>query len=375
MKFSDLGVASPIAALLARKGMADAYPIQAGVIPPALAGNDVMGIAQTGSGKTLSFAIPTLMNIAGKANSQNRHIDVLVLVPTRELAIQILEVYKELEPAVATKVTVQAVYGGVSINPQMLDLQHTHILIATPGRLLDLLDKNALSLSAVSTLVMDEADKLLGAGFAEETDRILKLLPEKRQTLLFSATLSSKVEDVQRAILSTPTIVHIAPDEVAVEAIEQIAYMMKSDEKGPMLRRIIWDLEIDRVLIFTASTQKADKVADKLHKNGINARAIHGKKSQGNRNESLQMLKSGKLTALVTTDLLGRGIHIEDLPYVINYELPRSPKDYVHRIGRTGRATKSGRAITLLTQEEEPHFYTIQKKMGKRVQIKNIAEL
>lgn len=374
MTFSALGLHKNIVHKLNTMGLSNPTPIQAEAIPVALQRKDIMGIAPTGSGKTLSFALPSLINLARKTNKQNRHIDVLVLVPTRELAIQILAVYKDLEPSMPEHLQSLAVYGGVSINPQMQQLQNINVLIATPGRLIDLLEKNALSLAAVSTLILDEADKLLNLGFEEELQSILKLLPAKRQTMLYSATLTPKVEDIKGLHLHNPTVIKIEEKQEQIADIEQLAFMVNEDQKGPTLRKLMQDLAISRALIFTSTTHKAERVAAKLVKNGISARAVHGKKTQGNRNASVQMFKNGEVTALVTTDLLGRGIQIDDLPYVVNYELPRSPKDYIHRIGRTGRAGKSGRAITLFTPAEEPHFYVIQKKMGKRVDITDLTE-
>lgn len=373
MDIENIGITQSIVNKMKLMGYTKLFPIQKKAIPPALQGKNIIGIAQTGSGKTLSFVIPTLMNLES-TSKKNRHIDILVLVPTRELAIQILEVYRSIEPALPIRLHSLAVYGGVSINPQMLALQNVNILIATPGRLIDLVSKKAIQLAHVQTLVMDEADKLLNLGFQEELEKILAWLPSKRQNLLYSATLSTKLQSINGLNMDDAQVIEIESPKNELNNIEQLAYVMEESQKGPILRQLINDLEIKRVLIFTSSTHKAERVAGKLLKNGIKARAVHGKKSQGNRNESLNLFKAGKLTALVTTDLLGRGIHIDQLPYVINYELPRSPKDYIHRIGRTGRAEKKGRAITLITKEDEPHFYIIQKKMGERVKIIDINQ-
>jgi ATP-dependent RNA helicase RhlE len=237
----------------------------------------------------------------------------------------------------------------------------------TPGRLLELIEKNAVSLSAVKTLVLDEADKMLNLGFKEEMTKIFGLLPKKRQNLLFSATLSDDLNNINKSLLRNPFVVKIEEETKDFDLIKQFAYLISEEKKGPLLRYIIKKQKIKQVLIFTSSVHRADAVALKLNQNGIDAFAIHSKKSQEGRNEALNFFKKGMVKVLVATDLMSRGIDIKFLPYVINYELPRSPKDYVHRIGRTGRAESSGEAISLISPEEEHHFNIIQKKMGKRV--------
>ncbi|WP_417602984.1 DEAD/DEAH box helicase [Owenweeksia hongkongensis] len=367
MSFTSLGLSPYLAKALTAQNYTKPYPIQEAAIPAILKGKDILGIAQTGSGKTASYVLPTLMNLDGKTATKNRHINVLVLVPTRELAIQVEEVFKVFGKALPFPFKSFAVYGGVSINPQMIGLQNVNVLVATPGRLLELSESNALHLSSVSTLILDEADKMLNLGFKAEMDRIFALLPKKRQNLLFSATLSPDVENVERVLLNDPLVINIAPKEENLDLINQLGYFVNEEKKGPLLRYLIKKGDMQQVLVFTSSTARADAVADKLHHNGIPARAIHSKKSQGNRKASLEQFKAGKLRVLVATDLLSRGIDIEFLPYVINYELPRSPKDFVHRIGRTGRAENTGQAITLITPDDKHHFKVIQKKMKKAV--------
>ncbi len=367
MSFTSLGLSPFLAKALAAQNYTKPYPIQEAAIPAILKGKDILGIAKTGSGKTASYVLPTLMNLEGKTATKNRHINVLVLVPTRELAMQVAEVFKVFGNALPFPFKSLAVYGGVSINPQMIGLQNVNVLVATPGRLLELLEAKALHLSSVSTLILDEADKMLNLGFKAEMDRIFALLPKKRQNLLFSATLSPDVENVERILLHDPLVINIAPQEENLDIIDQVGYFVNEEKKGPLLRYLINTGNMQQVLVFTSSTSRADLVADKLHNNGITARAIHSKKSQGNRKASLEQFKAGKLRVLVATDLLSRGIDIEFLPYVINYELPRSPKDFVHRIGRTGRAENPGQAITLITPEDKHHFKIIQKKMKKVV--------
>jgi ATP-dependent RNA helicase RhlE len=363
MSFSTLGLPQSLLDNLEKENYKKPYPIQKQAIPVILKGQDVLGIAQTGSGKTASYVLPVLSSLNSKKGPKDRQVDVLVLVPTRELAEQVKDVFHLFEKGLSHSVKTMAIYGGVSINPQMKSLFGVSILVATPGRLLDLVDSNAVHFDKLQTLILDEADKLLNLGFQDEMNRIFSLLPEKRQNLLFSATLNEKVEEINQILLRDPIVINVAPKAGTIEQISQLAYSISEEKKGPFLRYLIKHGALKQVLVFTASTYKADHVADKLRKNGIDAQAIHGKKSQNARKMALQDFKAGKLRVLVATDLLARGIDIEFLPHIINYELPRSPKDYVHRIGRTGRAESTGEAITLVTPEDEHHFKIIQKKM------------
>lgn len=371
MPFSKLKLNNELTQKLIEKGFEKPYPIQQQAIPAILKNLDVLGIAQTGSGKTACFVLPILNNFKTKNTDKNRSVDTLILVPTRELAVQVEEVFKEFNQALKNSAVVRAVYGGVSINPQMKGLYGVNILIATPGRLNELVNSKALTLNKVSTLVLDEADKMLNLGFKDEMDSILKLLPKKRQNLLFSATLSEKVKEVKQIILHKPIVLNIKPQEENLDNIKQTSYSVESERKGPLLRYIIKTYDLQQVLVFTSSTFKADNVAAKLRKNNIHATAIHSKKSQGARTATLQKFKEGSLRVLVATDLLARGIDINFLPHVINFELPRSPKDFIHRIGRTGRAEKPGNAITFFSSEEEHHFGVIQKKIKKKIEIKD----
>ena len=365
MSFSTLGLSETLLKTLNDHNFTEAYPIQKQAIPAIIQKNDILGIAKTGSGKTASYVLPILMNQQGTKDTKNRHINVLVLVPTRELATQVLDVFKLFNHGFTEPIKIQAVFGGVSINPQMKGLQGVNILVATPGRLLELLDSNALHISNIETLVLDEADKMLNLGFKDEMDRIIALLPKKRQSLLFSATLSEDIQSIQQLLLRKPLVIKINEDKDPIELIQQRAYFIADEKKGPLLRYLIKSKAMDQVLIFTSSIQKADQVANKLRNNGIDALPIHSKKSQGARTDLLTKFKNRKLPVLVATDLLARGIDIEFLPYVINYELPRSPKDYIHRTGRTGRAESPGEAISLIAPDEEHHFKVIQKKIGK----------
>ncbi len=367
MSFSSFGLSPALVKVLSDQNYSQAYPIQKEVIPAILKRKDVLGIAPTGSGKTASYVLPILTNLQGSSSSKNRHAQVLVLVPTRELAVQVRDVFIQFGSELPDRIKTVAVFGGVSINPQMIGLQGVQVLVATPGRLLELIDSNAVHLSEIDTLVLDEADKMLNLGFQEEMKRIFVLLPKKRQNLLFSATLSEKLTDINQIILNNPEVIKIEPEKENIDLIEQTGYFVSPERKGPLLRYIIRKNNLHQVLVFTSSTFQADNVADKLCKNGIDAVSIHSRKSQRARTEALREFKTGKLRVLVTTDLLARGIDIEFLPHVINYELPRSPKDYVHRIGRTGRAESPGEAISFITPEDQHHFRIIQKKMGKWV--------
>ncbi|MEO6303318.1 MAG: DEAD/DEAH box helicase [Bacteroidia bacterium] len=367
MPFSKLGLSSHLIKALAAQNYAQPYPIQQQAIPAILNKQDLLGIAQTGSGKTASFVLPILQLAQKQAVSKNRHISALVLVPTRELAIQVNEVFATFSLALPEKIRTMAVYGGVSINPQMINLQGVEILVATPGRLLELVESKAVHLSDTKILVLDEADKMLNLGFKEEMNRIFALLPKKRQNLLFSATLSEDVNNINEILLREPVVIKIEEETNNIDLISQLGYFVEEERKGPLLRYLIKHNGMQQVLVFTSSVFKADVVADKLRSNGIKASAIHSKKSQGAREEALNKFKSGKLRVLVATDLMARGIDIKFLPHVINYELPRSPKDYIHRIGRTGRAESPGEAISLITPEDQHHFKIIQKKMGKWV--------
>ena len=367
MSFTSLGLSKSLLSILEAQKLNKAFPIQEKAIPAVLAKKDVLGIAKTGSGKTGSYVLPILNQLQRGSVPKNRHVDVLVLVPTRELAVQVKEVFQQFSAALPERIKCLAVFGGVSINPQMKALNNVNILVATPGRLLDLVDSKAVHLSEIKTLVLDEADKMLSMGFKDEVDRIFKLLPKKRQNLLFSATLNDDVEKIHQLVLVNPVLIKIENKQDTFDFIKQRGYWVSEEKKGPLLRYLIKKDDMKQVLIFTASTYKADNVADKLRNNGIDASAIHSKKSQTARLNALAKFKSGSLKVLVATDLLARGIDIEFLPFVVNYELPRSPKDYIHRIGRTGRAENPGEAISLITPEEEHHFKVIQKKMKKWV--------
>jgi len=388
MPFSKLGLSEPLQSSIAAQNYEEPTAIQLEAIPPALKGKDILAIAKTGSGKTAAFVLPCLQEILNNRidgkTTKHREPSVLIVVPTRELAQQVHQVVADFTAKLAEKITSIAIFGGVSINPQMQSLGKVDFVIATPGRLLDLLSRNALSLKSVSTFVLDEADKMLNLGFREEVESILSQLPENRQNLLFSATLNEKLTPIQQELLNTPVIINVSSDQAEasnddtpdeLEEINQLGYHVTEERKGPLLRYLIKHNNLKQVLVFASSAHKVDAIVDKLTKNRINASALHGKKSQSTRQVSLQQFKAGGLRVLVTTDLLARGIDINQLPVVINYELPRSPKDYIHRIGRTGRAGAMGDAISLVTEDELHHFKVIQKKMKKRITMQHSDDI
>lgn len=369
MSFSQLGLSAPLLKLLAKQDYKTVYPIQEAAIPVILKRKDLLAIAKTGSGKTLSFVLPIVQFFQFKPIAENRHIKVLILVPTRELSVQIGEVFKNFTENLPRPLKSMSVFGGVSINPQMMEMQGVEILVATPGRLLELISVKALHLSSVEILVLDEADKMLNMGFKEEMNKIFTLLPERRQNLLFSATLGKDIHTITEMILRNPVKIEIKEEGENLDLIKQMGYAVSEERKGPLLRWLIKQQNMQQVLVFTSSVHRADSVVIKLKANGIEAAALHSKKGQGTRTDTLNNFKEGKLRVMVATDLASRGIDIQFLPYVINYELPRSPKDYIHRIGRTGRAESPGDAISLVSEAEQHHFTIIQKKMRKKVDL------
>lgn len=369
MSFELLGISKQLCEALPSQGIKDPFPIQKNAIPLILGGKNILGIAPTGSGKTASFILPILEKRQHLTYKNSRNIPVLIVVPTRELAIQIESFVKSCAFYLKRSVQTRAIYGGVAINPQMKNIMGTELLIATPGRLLDLMEQNALSLTQLETLIIDEADKMFQLGFEEELQAILKELPATCQHILFSATLNDKVDKIRTTLNVDFETIEVENQTETVEPIDQIAYYVTPERKGPFLRYLLKTEVLEQTLIFVSSTRTADNLVVKLQKNGIKAAALHSKKTQGARNQTLQDFKEGVIQVLVATDLLSRGIHIDLLPVVINYELPRSPLDYVHRIGRTGRANEKGKAITILTVEDLHHFKIIQKKMKHRVEV------
>jgi len=375
MAFSSLGLTEGLQQAVARQKFQRPYPIQSKVIPAILQGRDLLAIAKSGSGKTAGFALPLLQLAQGLAPGERRSLKALILVPTRELAAQIGEVVQQLGRDLTPMVKTAAVFGGVAINPQMIGMNGVELLIATPGRLLDLVDRNSVQLSSLAVLVLDEADKLLEQGFQDELERILALLPKKRQNLMFSATFSEDVRQLALDLLHDPLQIVIEQQEAEPDLITQEIYTVDPARKGPLLRYLIKTGDWQQVLVFTASQTRADNVVKKLQAKGISAATFHGRMTQGGRTTALAAFKAGTLRVLVATDLAARGIDIKFLPHVVNYELPRSPADFIHRIGRTGRAESSGVAVTLLCPEDLPHFRVIEKRMRKRLAKTDSADL
>jgi len=375
MTFKELQLSSALVSQLEKNQFPKPTPIQEQAIPPILAGKDVMGIAKTGSGKTLAYVLPLLDRLKNKP-SENREIQALVMVPTRELAVQVSEAIILFSKALKNPLITMAVYGGVSINPQMMKMNTVDVLVATPGRLLELIEKNAVKIANTKILVLDEADKMLSMGFRAEMGQVFARLPSKIQTLLFSATLSPRVSEIIQHLTLDPVVINVPVPDEDLSLIKQIGYRVIDEKKGVLLRHLIEEHNMQQVLIFCSSTYQVEHVNDKLNTNGITSKAIHGKKAQGTRQEHLNQFKNAdsEVRCLVTTDLLSRGIDIEFLPFVINYELPRSPKDYIHRIGRTGRAENPGTVISLVTPEEANHMRVIQKKNGLKVWMEDLPE-
>jgi len=375
MKFSSLGLTEGLQEAVARQKFKRPYPIQSKAIPAILQGRDLLAIAKSGSGKTAGFVLPLLQIAQRPEPGKPRTLKTLILVPTRELAAQIGEVVQQLGSHLTPRVKSAAVFGGVAINPQMISVNGVELLIATPGRLLDLVAKNSVRLSAISMLVLDEADKLLEQGFQDELERILALLPGKRQNLMFSATFGEDVRQLAMGLLHDPLQIVIRDELSEPDLITQQVYTVEASRKGPLLRYLIKTGDWQQVLVFTSSQRRADNVVKKLLDKGISAATFHGGMSQGGRTSVLADFKSGRVRVLVATDLAARGIDIKFLPHVVNYELPRSPADYIHRIGRTGRAETKGVAVTLLCPEDMPHFKVIEKLTGKRLARVDSAEL
>jgi superfamily II DNA/RNA helicase len=363
VSFPALGLTVPLLRAVAERSYAAPTPIQAAAIPPVLRSRDVWASAQTGSGKTAAFALPLLQLLSAGGRPRGRVVRALVLVPTRELAAQVGEAFRRYARYLPAPLKTLVVYGGVSINPQMMALGGgADVLIATPGRLLDLIDHHALALSAVSSLVLDEADRLFDLGFSAELDRIVALLPVRRQTLLFSATFPPAVHALATALLRDPVRLEMAAAPATQPDILQRAIEVDAPRRTQLLRHLIQQHAWPAVLVFVATKYATEHVADKLRRAGLPAAALHGELSQGARTAALTAFKAGTVTVLVTTDLAARGIDIARLPAVVNFDLPRSAVDYTHRIGRTGRAGANGVAISFISAETHAHFRLIEKR-------------
>ncbi|MFG6466705.1 DEAD/DEAH box helicase [Roseateles sp. BYS87W] len=367
MSFSSLGLTPALLRAVREQGYHAPTPIQVASLPPILAGRDVLALAHTGSGKTAAFALPLLQRLASAPPGAGPR--ALVLAPTRELAIQTATLLRELAARLLHRPRVALAFGGVSINPQLMALRGgCDVMVATPGRLLDLLDHNGLRLSQVELLVLDEADRLLAAGFAEERERVLAQLPARRQTLLFSATCPPAVQTMAADLLVDP--VQVRVDEAPPQIVQR-ALQLDRAQRLPALRQLLKTAGWRRTLVFVASRYTADLVSDKLFAHGFKAGVLHGELSQGARRDVLAALKAGTVDVLVATDVAARGLHVDGLDAVVNYELPRSAADYTHRIGRTGRAGAEGTAVSFICADSpenaESHFRLIEKRQGQRV--------
>jgi ATP-dependent RNA helicase RhlE len=357
MSFTDLGLAPELLRALAEKGYTAPTPIQLQAIPAVLAGRDVLAGAQTGTGKTAAFVLPMLQHLAAGTGRTPR---ALILTPTRELAAQVAESARAYGKFVAVRTTV--VFGGVSIRPQIQALRSgCDLLVATPGRLLDLAEQGVLDLRSVGCFVLDEADRMLDMGFIHAIRRVLKLLPAKRQNLMFSATYSAPIRELASRFLRAPAHIEVAARNATPERVEQQVYRVPKEHKRHLLAHLIRAGQWAQVLVFTRTKHGANRLTQQLESSGIRAAAIHGNKSQGARERALADFKERRITALVATEVAARGLDIKELPHVINYELPNVPEDYVHRIGRTARAGSAGRATSLVAPEELALLRDIEK--------------
>jgi ATP-dependent RNA helicase RhlE len=368
--FEHLGLTAQLLRAVQLVGYSSATAVQAATIPAVLAGRDVRARAETGSGKTAAFGLPLLQRLCAQPrqhSARGNPVEVLILAPTRELVIQIGEVLGDLARDLHPRIKILSVYGGISINPQMMALRGgADILVATPGRALDLHRQNALELGSLRALVLDEADRMLSLGFGDEVGEILALLPAQRQNLLFSATFPPELTPLVQLLLREPVDIDLAP--VATTAsIEQRVYTVEPERKTRLLIHLIERQELRQVLVFVSAKKTGDALLSDLNRAQLDAAVFHADKTQAERQRSLTEFRSGRLRVLIATDLAARGLDIEQLPAVINFELPRSPNDYTHRIGRTGRAGHSGLAITLLSPDDDHHFSVIEKRIKQRL--------
>src|SRR5690348_1040363 len=371
-RFEDLGLRPEILRAVAESGYTTPTPIQAQAIPEILAGRDIMGGAQTGTGKTAGFGLPILHKLLPQANaspSPARHpVRALILAPTRELAIQVEEAIREYGKYTNLRST--CVYGGVDIRQQLAIVRSgVEILVATPGRLLDHVEQKSIHLGQVEILVLDEADRMLDMGFIPDIKRIMRLLPAKRQNLLFSATFSNDIRKLADELLNKPRLIEVTRRNTAAETVSQSAYKVAQEAKRALLEHLVTSRNVWQVLCFVRTKHGASRLARQLERDGLATSAIHGDKTQAARLEALAKFKQGKLQVLVATDVAARGLDIDDMPLVVNYEMPHVPEDYIHRIGRTGRAGASGEAISFVAPEEEKYLVEIERLLKKKVTI------
>ncbi|QRM90104.1 DEAD/DEAH box helicase [Lacinutrix sp. WUR7] len=366
MSFKSLGLSEALLKAIQKKGYTTPSPIQQKAIPPILLGADVLASAQTGTGKTAGFTLPLLHLLSENPKEKYRPIRALILTPTRELAAQVYANVKEYSEF--TNIRSAVIFGGVNQKPQAATIrQGVDVLVATPGRLLDLESQGLLSLKRVEIFVLDEADRMLDMGFLRDIERVMKLMPAKRQNLMFSATFSKDIKKLANGILNQPVQVEATPENTTVDAINQKVYRVAKAKKAALLLQLIIDGQWDQVLVFTRTKHGANNLTKKLLGANIPAAAIHGNKSQGARTKALAGFKSGKINVLVATDIAARGLDIPLLPHVVNYEIPNISEDYVHRIGRTGRAGAKGEALSLVCTEELGYLNDIQKLVGMKI--------
>ncbi|MBL4625032.1 MAG: DEAD/DEAH box helicase [Flavobacteriales bacterium] len=364
MSFDSLGLSDELLKAVSKQGYTDPSPIQTKCIPVVLEGKDVLASAQTGTGKTAGFTLPILQILSRGQQLRKRPIRSLILTPTRELAAQILENVQSYSAFLDIESMV--IFGGVNQNPQVTKLRRgVDILVATPGRLLDLHNQKHLSLANVEILVLDEADRMLDMGFLRDIKRIMALIPSKRQNLLFSATFSKEIKRLAQEFLHHPVLIEATPESTTAELVHQRAYRVDKGRKTALIIKLISEGNWSQVLVFTRTKHGANRLSEKMIKSGISAAAIHGYKSQGARTKALAGFKAGNIRVLVATDIAARGLDIPLLPHVINYELPNIPEDYVHRIGRTGRAGASGEALSLVSADEVDYVRGIERLLGE----------
>lgn len=373
--FAEFGLHTPLLTRLTELQYLQPTPVQAHTIPSILSGQDLLAGANTGSGKTAAFALPILQQLMESnrgSTTKGNVVSALVLVPTRELAKQVADSFKSYAVHLNGGIKVVAAFGGVSVNTQMLALRGgADVVVATPGRLLDLISSNAVKLSAVSTLVLDEADRMLSLGFTEELAQLIALLPKKKQTLLFSATFPEEVRQLTETLLNNPLEVQLQSAEAST--LVQRVMTVNRERKTALLTHLLQQYQWRQVLIFVSAKNGCNHLAQKLAKRGITAEVFHGDKAQGARSRVLESFKAGEIQVLIATDIAARGLDIEKLPVVINFDLPRSPADYMHRIGRSGRAGEVGLALTLLSHDEYHHFSVIEKKNKIRLEREQVS--
>lgn len=367
MSFTNLGLSESLLKAVKEQGYDTPTPIQLQAIPSVIEGKDILAAAKTGTGKTAGFTLPLLQRLSQtEPKMQKKQIRALVLVPTRELAAQVAQSIKDYGKYMPY--TSCVIFGGVGINPQLSTIRKgVDIVIATPGRLLDIAEQKGIDFSALETLVLDEADRMLDMGFIHDMKKLMALMPEKRQTLLFSATFSSEIKTLASGLLKNPLLIEVDPQNKTTDQVDQVVHFVDKRRKRELLSQLIKIKDLKQVLVFTRTKHGANKLTEELQASGISAVAIHGNKSQGARTKALDAFKANKVRVLVATDIAARGLDIDQLPYVVNYELPNIPEDYVHRIGRTGRAGQSGKAVSLVCIDEQKLLDAIEKFMHSEI--------